>query len=63
MASKNAFFLGSTPHRAYFKLVVKKKTPIGKRWRVVLGLMLLGGSSANGEILSGVMAIKGAEMK
>lgn len=33
-----------------------------KTWCVALGLLLLGGSSANAEILRGVMAINGAEM-
>jgi hypothetical protein len=31
-------------------------------WCVALSLLLVGGSSANAEILSGVMAIRGAEM-
>jgi hypothetical protein len=34
----------------------------GMKWCVALSLLLAGGSSVSGEILKGVMAIKGAEM-
>ena len=33
-----------------------------KTWYVVLGLLLVGGSSASAEISHGVMSINGAEM-
>ena len=33
-----------------------------KTWCIALSLMLVGGSSVSGEILQGLMAIKGAEM-
>jgi hypothetical protein len=34
-----------------------------RAWCIALGLLLLGGSSVSAEILKGVMAIKGAEMR
>ena len=33
-----------------------------RMWCVALSLLLVGGSSVSGEILQGLMAIKGAEM-
>ena len=33
-----------------------------RMWCVALSLLFVGGSSVSGEILEGVMAIKGAEM-
>ena len=55
----------SNPRETQSQLQRQKRSEPMRRnsWCVALSLLLVGGSSASGEILRGVMAINGAEMR